>query len=158
MHLLEEFVVVNASMPTVERVMRERDLMQQWMSPAVQFQPLDGWEFTQGDRWSLTLTGLGSLLKADYVVHERRDGLILWAFNGFWEGFDAWHWYPNPTDKRQTVIQNRIEYELRIPGLELIWRMAIGPAMGWDAKVQMERLKKVCESVVVSNEPLAVGA
>lgn len=73
-HLLEEFVVVTASLERVEAVMTEHELMQRWMSGAVQFAPLDGWRFDQGARWRLSLSGLGRLLEADYTVHERRQG------------------------------------------------------------------------------------
>lgn len=143
-YLQEEFVVVAAPLARVEAAMTERALMERWMSPAVRFEPLDGWQFDAGARWRLTLSGLGRLLEAHYVVHERSPGLILWAFDGFWEGFDAWHWLPQGNGGH-TLIQNRIEYDLRLPALDLIWPASVGPLMGWDAKVQMERLKKVCE-------------
>jgi hypothetical protein len=142
-HLLEEFVVVSAPMERVEAVMTERALMRRWMSSAVQFTPLEAWSFAQGARWHLTLTGLGRLLEAHYVVHERRPGLILWAFDGFWDGFDAWHW--QPVGQGQTLIQNRVEYTLRLPILDVVWPATVGPLMGWDAKIQMQRLKQVCE-------------
>lgn len=142
-HLLEEFVVVTAPLERVEAVMTERELMRRWMSGAVQFTPLEGWRFDQGARWRLSLTGLGRLLEADYIVHERRPGLVLWAFNGFWEGFDAWHWMAQTSG--QTLIQNRVEYTLRLSALDLIWPATVGPFMGWDAKLQMQRLKQVCE-------------
>ncbi|PDV96420.1 SRPBCC family protein [Candidatus Chloroploca asiatica] len=144
-HLLEEFVVVRAPMGRVEAVMTERDPMLRWMSGAVRFEPVDGvWTFDQGTRWQLTLSGLGRLLQASYVVHERRPGLILWAFDGFWEGFDAWHWMPQQ-DPEHTLIQNRIEYQLRVPVIDVVWPATVGPLMGWDARVQMQRLKQVCE-------------
>lgn len=144
MYTQEEFVVVAAPMERVEAIMTERDLMERWISRAVQFEPLDGWSFETGARWRMTLTGIGDLLRADYVVHERRPGLILWAYNGFWEGFDAWHWMPAAA-AGHTVIQNRLEYELRVPGLDLIWPLTVEPVMAWDARVQMQRLKQVCE-------------
>ncbi|NJN15338.1 MAG: SRPBCC family protein [Oscillochloris sp.] len=143
--LQEEFVLVAADMDRVERVMTDHELMQRWMSPAVRFEPLEGWHFEPGAPWRLHLTGLGRLLEARYVVHERRPGLVLWAFDGFWEGFDAWHWLPHG-EGSQTLIQNRIEYRLRVPGLSAIWPATVGPLMGWDARVQMQRLKAVCES------------
>ncbi|PDW04360.1 SRPBCC family protein [Candidatus Viridilinea mediisalina] len=142
-HLMEEFVVVNAAPERVEAVMTEHDRMVRWISRSVQFTPLDGWHFEQGARWRLTLTGLGRLMEAHYSVYERRPGLILWAFRGFWEGFDAWHWMQHGND--QTLIQNRIEYNICIPGLSLVWPLTIGPLMDWDAQVQMQRLKQVCE-------------
>ncbi len=142
--LLEEFVEVTAPLERVEAVMTERDLMLRWMSPAVRFEPLDGWRFDQGAPWRLNLTGVGQLLEAHYHVHERRPGLILWAFEGFWEGFDAWHWLPLAAG--QTLIQNRIEYRLRLPIIDLIWPITIAPLMGWDARVQMQRLRQVCEA------------
>ena len=142
--LLEEFVLVAAPLARVETVMTDQGLMRRWMSGAVQFTPLDGWRFDQGAPWRLTLTGLGRLLEASYVVHERRPGLILWAFDGFWEGFDAWHWLPQ--GPRQSLIQNRIEYVLRHPAIDLIWPATVGPLMGWDARVQMQRLRHVCEA------------
>ncbi len=147
MHLLEEFVVVNAPMERVEQVMTDEPLMRRWMSPAVQFKPAHNWSFAQGERWSLTLTGVGDILRANYIVHERRPGLVLWYFNGFWEGFDAWHWMPDQNHAGHTLIQNRIEYELCIPGLDLLWPLTVAPFMGWDARVQMQRLKQVCEEV-----------
>jgi hypothetical protein len=143
--LQEEFVVVRATLAQVEAVMTKRTLMQRWMSPAVQFAPEDGeWSFAEGSRWQLTLSGLGDLLRADYIVQERRAGLILWAFDGFWQGFDAWHWF-TAAAPGQIVIQNRIEYEVRVPGLAALWPLTVGPLMGWDARVQMHRLKEVCE-------------
>ncbi len=149
-HLLEEFVVVNAAMDRVETVMTDETLMKRWMSPAVQFIPLDGWNFATGARWRLRLTGVGPLLEAGYLVVERRPGLILWAFDGFWEGFDAWQWLPWQGNPDQTLIHNRIEYRLRAPGLDLIWPLTIAPLMKLDAQAQMVRLRQVCEEVIVT--------
>ncbi|RRR65945.1 MAG: SRPBCC family protein [Candidatus Viridilinea halotolerans] len=142
-HLMEEFVVVAAPMERVATVMTDHELMVRWISGSVQFTPVDGWQFAQGARWRLTLSGVGRLLEAHYVVYERRPGLILWAFHGFWEGFDAWHWLEQ--DGGQTLIQNRIEYNVCIPGLSLLWPFTVGPLMSWDAQGQMQRLKQVCE-------------
>lgn len=144
-YLQEEFIVVAASPERVEQVMTNQALMRRWMSPTVRFEPLEMWSFERGARWRLTLTGLGRVLESQYVVYDRQPGLILWAFDGFWEGFDAWRWLTFPHDATKTLIQNRIEYNLRIPVLDLIWPTTIGPLMGWDAKVQMRRLKGVCE-------------
>ncbi len=149
-HLLEEFVVVNATMDRVETVMTDETLMKRWMSPAVQFTPLDGWNFATGARWRLRLTGVGPLLEAGYLVIERRPGLILWAFDGFWEGFDAWQWLPWQGNPDQTLIHNRVEYRLRVPGLDLIWPLTIAPLMKLDAQAQMVRLRQVCEETVVT--------
>jgi hypothetical protein len=149
-HLLEEFVVVHAAMDRVETVMTDEALMRRWMSPAVQFIPLDGWNFATGARWRLRLTGVGPLLEAGYLVVERRPGLILWAFDGFWEGFDAWQWFPSQENPDQTLIHNRIEYRLRVPGLDLIWPLTIAPLMKLDAQAQMIRLRQVCEEVTPS--------
>ncbi|NJM08133.1 SRPBCC family protein [Candidatus Gracilibacteria bacterium] len=144
-YLQEEFIVVSATLVQVDAAMTERALMQRWMSPAVQFAPQHGnWSFAEGTRWQLTLSGLGDLLRAEYVVQERQPGLILWAFDGFWQGFDAWHWFA-ASAPGQVIIQNRIEYDLRVPGLAAIWPLTVGPLMGWDARTQMQRLKEVCE-------------
>jgi hypothetical protein len=141
--LQEVFTIVAAAMDRVELVMTGRSLMAGWMSPAVRFEPLDGWRFDRGARWRLTLAGLGSALEADYIVFARRPGLILWAFSGFWEGFDAWQWRPHGPG--QTLIQNRIEYRLNMAALSVIWPVTLGPLMGWDAQAQMNRLRHVCE-------------
>lgn len=151
-HLQEEFVVVAAPLAQVERVMTEQPLMLRWMSPAVRFEPLEGWSFARGARWRLTLTGLGRVLEASYIVYDRQPGLILWAFDGFWEGFDAWHWRPYQDNLKHTLIQNRIEYNLRIPIIDLLWPATVGPLMGWDARVQMRRLKRVCEEDAVGEQ------
>ncbi|NNJ10477.1 SRPBCC family protein [Chloroflexales bacterium ZM16-3] len=143
-HKQEDFVVVRADMVRVGHVMTDQSHMERWTSPAVRFTPLDGWRFDRGARWRLSIPGLGSLLEADYSVFDRREGLILWAFDGFWEGFDAWHWRPHG-GSGETLIQNRIEYRLKVPGLSLIWPATVGPLMGWDADVQMRRLQQVCE-------------
>ncbi len=144
LHILEEFTLVHAPMEAVDRIMTEKPLMDRWASPSVQFKPRNGWSFEKGAQWRLTLTGLGPLLSADYVVYDRQPGLILWYYNGFWEGCDAWHWWQVPTaPQHQTIIQNRLEYELRIPGLELIWSSVMVPLMQFDARIQMMRLQRV---------------
>jgi hypothetical protein len=142
-NIQEDFVVVAADMAYVGRVMTEQALMKRWISSAVVFEPLDGWSFDQGARWRLRLPVLGNIVEANYVVFERREGLILWSYDGFWEGFDAWHWLPQGEGK--TLIQNRLEYRLKLPIIDRIWPATIGPLMAWDADVQMQRLKKVCE-------------
>lgn len=146
MYVMEEFVVVNAPMDSVEEVITSRELMRRWASPSVQFTPKGEWSFEEGSEWTLTLTGLGMLLPAHYVVYERRPGLILWSYTGFWEGFDAWHWMPNVHRREQTIIQNRLEYRLRVPLLHIVWSAVMVPLMNWDARIQMKRLKGVCES------------
>jgi hypothetical protein len=147
MNLLEEFIDIDAPFDTIDRVMTDEALMRRWMSPAVRFRPSDGggWGFEEGRRWQLELSGVGPLLRADYVVHARREGLILWAFDGFWEGFDAWHWWRDPREpQRKTIVQNRIEYEIRNPLAQALWT-PVGLAMEWDARVQMRRLQEICE-------------
>jgi hypothetical protein len=145
MRLLEEFIDADAPFEAVDEVMTQEALMRRWMSPAVQFRPCEGWRFDQGARWQLELTGLGPVLRADYVVQMRQPGLILWAFGGFWEGFDAWHWWGDPRDRaRRTLIQNRIEYHVTNPIARAVWA-PISLAMEWDARVQMRRLQEVCE-------------
>jgi hypothetical protein len=140
-HIQEDFVVVRTGMERVDQVMTDETLMMRWMSPAVRFMPLEGWRFDRGARWQLSVAGI----EANYIVFERRDGLILWAFDGFWEGFDAWHWRPHGDG--ETLIQNRIEYRVKLAGLDLIWPVTVGPVMGWDADVQMRRLQSVCEDI-----------
>ncbi|MGQ9613884.1 MAG: SRPBCC family protein [Chloroflexus sp.] len=153
-YLLEEFVVVTAPIERVERVMTDEALMKRWMSPVVQFTPLDGWQFERGVRWRLRLTGVGPLLEAGYVVVERRPGLVLWAFDGFWEGFDAWQWLPWQERSDQTLIHNRVEYRLLVPGLDLIWPLTVAPLMKLDAQAQMGRLRQVCEQREVARRSL----
>ncbi len=150
MYIQEEFIIVDVPMQMVETVMTDRDLMRRWMSPAVQFTPVNGWQFDEGARWQLGLTGLGNVLTADYVVCERREGLILWHYTGFWHGYDAWHWFALPQNPdQQTVIQNRLEYTLDIRWLDPIWPFTFVPFMDWDARVQMQRLKQVCETASI---------
>lgn len=147
MYILEDFTVGNAPMEAVDRIITDRDLMKRWASPTVQFTPRNGWTFEQGAEWTLTLTGLGPLLKANYVVYDRKPGLILWYYNGFWEGFDAWHWWRAPNNpQHQTIIQNRLEFELRVPGLDIIWLPIMTPLMRLDMRIQMQRLHGVCNN------------
>ena len=73
---------------------------------------------------------------------ERSPGLIVWGFEGFFQGRDRWECQQTA---QGTQLVNRFEFE--IPNLVIRWGFHTFAA-GWtkkDMQAQLDRLKRVAE-------------
>ncbi|WP_414548266.1 SRPBCC family protein [Anabaena sp. CCY 0017] len=144
----EQSIQINATATVVERCITDLTLMQRWLNPALRCEPV-------GEVWS---TDIGSqslfviqipLVKPTLksVVVERQPGLVVWEFQGFFQGRDRWECQPNA---QGTLLVNRFEFD--IPNPIVGWGFN-NFAASWtktDMQAQLRRLKGVAESLVNS--------
>ncbi|MEH2373607.1 SRPBCC family protein [Nostoc sp.] len=141
--VLSQSIQINATATVVERCISDLNLMHRWLNPVLRCEPV-------GEAWS---TDVGSqsrfiiqipLLKPtlNSVVVERKPGLIVWEFQGFFQGRDRWECQPT---ERGTCLINRFEYD--IPNPLVSWGFNTF-AVSWtkeDMQAQLHRLKRVAE-------------
>ncbi|MBW4509000.1 MAG: SRPBCC family protein [Scytonematopsis contorta HA4267-MV1] len=143
--VFEQSIEIKAAASTVERCFTDLTLMQRWLNPALRCEPV-------GEVWS---TDVGSKSKfliqipiikptLNSTVVERRPGLVVWEFDGFFKGQDRWECIPID---RGTELLNRFEFE--IPNSLVSWGFQTF-AQKWtqeDMQAQLRRLKLVAEGV-----------
>lgn len=142
--IFEQSIEINATSTVVERCFTELELMHRWLNPALRCEPIGEWNTDLGGRslfivkipiWKPTL---------ESIVVERKPGLVVWQFTGFFEGRDRWECRENSTG---TILINRFEFE--IPNPLVSWGFQIFAAT-WtqkDMQEQLRRLKKVAEEI-----------
>lgn len=146
--VFEQSIQINATAAVVERCITDLALMSRWLNPVLRCEPV-------GEVWS---TDIGSqsrfviqipLLKPtlNSVVVERRPGLVVWEFQGFFQGRDRWECEPV---EKGTCLLNRFEFN--VPNPLINWGFN-NFAASWtkeDMQAQLRRLKRVAEEVQIS--------
>ncbi len=146
----QQSVFIRANATTVERCFTDRRLMHQWLNPALVCEPVGDWRTSIGSEFDFRLqvpvlpTALRPALRA--VVEARSPGLVVWAFDGFFQGRDRWECQPESDRKSPgTTLLNRFEFTIPNPLVSFGFRQF---AAGWtkqDMEAQLQRLKQVAE-------------
>lgn len=137
----EEFISIKTTPDVVERYLTDPALLDQWRSPLIMLEPLEGDLMSIGSLHRMRLKTL-AMAGASYTVTERDSGHILMTMDGLWNGTDLWRWY---ADGDRTVVQNRVEYEVPDPTLR-VFAMGFGQLFAsLDMRVQMIRLRELIE-------------
>jgi len=140
----EQTILIAASTPTVERCITHQDLMHQWLNPVLRCEPIGPWGTALGDRsrfmiqmplWQPTLIS---------TVVERQPGLIVWEFEGFFQGRDRWEC--QPVDQG-THLLNRFEFKVPNPLVQLGFDWFAANWTQRDMLAQLQRLKAVAEAL-----------
>lgn len=147
--VFEQSVQVQASSTTVERCITDRALMHQWLNPALRCEPL-------GDTWTTALGGQSRfviqipMLEPALVstVVEREPGLIVWAFQGFFEGCDRWECQPIETG---TQLLNRFEFTISNPLVAFGFETFAAKLTKQDMEAQLQRLRSIAERLEASS-------
>jgi hypothetical protein len=142
--VFEQSIQINASSSIVEQCITDRALMHRWLNPLLKCEPIGQWgtEIGSKSRFIIQIPPLKPTLIS--VVKEREPGLIVWGFEGFFQGSDRWECQPN---KEGTYLINRFTFS--IPNPLVSWGFNTFAA-GWtkkDMKAQLKRLKKVAEKL-----------
>ena len=143
MSIFEQSIFISASATAVEHCVTDRELMHRWLNPALRCEPMT-------DTWS---TDLGSqtkfiiqvpLLQPTLIstVVERRPGLIVWGFTGFFKGQDRWECIP---EEKGTRLLNRFEFEIPNPLVAFGFKQFAATWTKQDMEAQLKRLKQVAE-------------
>jgi hypothetical protein len=139
----EQSIEIKASATAVERSITELDLMHRWLNPSLRCEPV-------GDRWD---TNLGAqsrfilqipLIKPTLIstVLEREPGLVVWGFDGFFEGRDRWECQPQSGG---TLLVNRFEFTIPNPLIAFGFDRFAAAWTQSDMENQLSRLKAVAE-------------
>lgn len=146
----EQSIQINATASVVESCITDLTLMHRWLNPALCCEPVGGgsWSTEIGSEslFVIQIPLLKPTLKS--VVVERQPGLVVWEFQGFFQGRDRWECQPT---SQGTLLVNRFEFD--IPNPIVSWGFN-NFAASWtqkDMQAQLRRLKQVAESLVISH-------
>jgi hypothetical protein len=142
--VFEQTIAIKASSTVVESCLSNLELMHRWLNPALRCEPIGKWstELNSLSRFILKIPLWQPSLRS--VVVEREPGLIVWQFEGFFQGRDRWECQPSSNG---TLLLNRFEFN--IPNPIINWGFHTF-AINWtkrDMQAQLRRLKKVAEEV-----------
>ena len=143
MGVFEQSVFIKASATTVERCICDRTLMHQWLNPALRCEPVGGtWstELHSQTRFIIQVPLLQPSLLSTAV--ERRPGLIVWGFTGFFTGCDRWECIPQAAG---TQLLNRFEFEIPNPLVAFGFEKFAARWTKQDMEAQLGRLKQIAE-------------
>ena len=142
MEVFQQSIQINASAEVVELCLTDRVLMHRWLNPMLVCEPIGNWSTELGarSRFIIKIPALRPTLES--VVIEREAGLIIWQFEGFFQGRDRWECQESDNG---TVLLNRFEFT--IPNIIVKWGFNLFAAT-WtkrDMEAQLQRLKLVAE-------------
>ena len=142
--VFEQAIQINASATAVEQCITDRELMHRWLNPSLRCEPVGEWstEIGSRSRFIIQMPVLQPMLKS--VVVEREPGLVVWGFDGFFEGRDRWECQP---DYRGTVLLNRFEFKIPNPFIRYGFNTFAATWTRQDMEAQLRRLKRVAEDV-----------
>ena len=139
----EQSVLIDANSTTVERCFTDRQLMHQWLNPALVCEPVGSWRTSLGSEFDfrLKIPVMAPALHA--TVIERAPGLVVWGFDGFFEGCDRWECQPETSGK--TTLLNRFEFTIPNPLVSFGFKRFAASWTKRDMEAQLQRLKQIAE-------------
>jgi len=140
----ENTVYINASATAVEKCFTDLELMHRWLNPALRCEPVGEWSTDVGGRSRFLIQVPVLQPKLYSKVVEREPGLIVWQFEGFFQGRDRWECYP---EKGGTRLLNRFEFKVPNPLIKFGFDTFASKLTQKDMKDQLKRLKRVAEEV-----------
>lgn len=142
--VFEQSIQIKASAIAVEQCITQLDLMHRWLNPALRCEPVGEWNTEVGSksRFVIQIPLLQPTLKSRVI--EREPGLIVWAFDGFFQGCDRWECRPND---KGTLLVNRFQFAIPNPFIRFGFDTFAAKWTQQDMQAQLRRLKRVAESV-----------
>ncbi|MGB3691355.1 MAG: SRPBCC family protein [Spirulinaceae cyanobacterium] len=142
--IFEQSIHIKASATIVEKCLTDRELMHRWLNPALHCEPIGKWSTEVGSRsrFIIKVPVLQPTLKS--VVIEREPGLIVWGFEGFFQGSDRWECQP---DSEGTKLLNRFKFKVANPVISWGFNTFAASWTKKDMKAQLRRLKRVAETI-----------
>jgi hypothetical protein len=147
--VFEQSIHIRASATTTESCLTDLELMHRWLNPALKCEPIGTWNTTKGSlsRFTIQIPLLRPSLRS--VVAEREPGLIVWEFNGFFQGRDRWECQPT---KEGTFLLNRFEFTIPNPIVNWGFNNFAANFTKKDMQAQLRRLKRVAEEVYLLSD------
>ncbi len=141
--VFQQSITIQVEPAVVDRCFTDLARMHQWLNPALRCEPIDAWDTQVGSRCWFRLQVPLWQPSLHCTVVERGPGLIVWAFDGFFQGQDRWQYDPTP---QGTVLLNRFEFV--IPNALVSWgfQTVAAPWTRRDMQAQLQRLKALAEA------------
>lgn len=140
--VFEQSIEISASVTVVERCITDNVLMHKWLNPVLRCEPVGNWDTNVGSRSRFIIQIPILQPTLDSIVLEREPGLIVWGFEGFFQGRDRWECQPQG---KVTRLLNRFEFEIPNPLIRFGFNRFAAPWTGRDMQAQLRRLKGVAE-------------
>jgi Polyketide cyclase / dehydrase and lipid transport len=140
--VFKQSIVIQASVERVDFTITDRTLMHQWLNPALKCEPIGEWRSDVGaqSQFMLQIPILKPMLLSTVV--ERRLGLVVWEFSGFFVGRDRWECFP---EAQGTRLVNCFEFQIPNPLVAFGFQTFAAPWTKRDMQTQLQRLKNVAE-------------
>ncbi len=142
--VFEQSIEIYTSASTVEHCISDRALMHRWLNPALRCEPIGEWDTAVGSRSRFIIQIPWVQPTLESVVIEREPGLIVWGFEGFFQGCDRWECQPQAQGTR---LLNRFEFEIPNALIRFGFNRFASTWTQADMKAQLYRLKQVAESL-----------
>jgi Polyketide cyclase / dehydrase and lipid transport len=146
--VFEQSIQINATAAVVERCITDLALMHRWLNPVLRCEPVDEvWSTEIGaqSRFVIQIPLIKPTLNS--VVVERQPGIIVWEFQGFFQGRDRWECQPV---EKGTCLLNRFEFDISNPIVSWGFNNFAASWTKEDMQAQLRRLKRVSEEVQIS--------
>jgi hypothetical protein len=146
--LIENQLWIAAPASCVERCFTEQGLMHQWLNPALRCEPVGDWQVTLGRqmRFVMQVPWLKPSLLSTVVL--RSPGLVVWEFEGFFQGRDRWECIPEERNGQAgTRLLNRFEFSIPNPIVKFGFKTFAAAWTQRDMAAQLQRLKQVAEQL-----------
>lgn len=140
--VFEQSIEISASVTVVERCITDNVLMHKWLNPVLRCEPVGNWDTNVGSRSRFIIQIPILQPTLDSIVLEREPGLIVWGFEGFFQGRDRWECQPQG---EVTRLLNRFEFEIPNPLIRFGFNRFAAPWTRRDMQAQLRRLKGVAE-------------
>ena len=147
----EQSIYIEAPVEVVDRTITDQELMHRWLNPALRCAPEGPWSSELGTQTRFVIQV--PLLKPTLysTMMERREGLVVWAFEGYFQGCDRWQCTPESSGTR---LVNRFEFEINNPLIAFGFRTFAMSWTRWDTHAQLQRLKQVAETEFATHPDL----
>jgi hypothetical protein len=145
--IFEQCIVINTNLSRVEKCITDLKLMHRWLNPMLRCEPVGDWGTNLGDRsrFVIKLPLLQPSLHS--VVMERAEGLVVWQFDGFFQGCDRWEC--QSINEHQTKLINRFQFTIPNPLVNLGFQLFAAQLTKKDMEQQLQRLKKIAENMAI---------
>jgi hypothetical protein len=137
-------IAIRTNSTTVERCFTDIALMNSWLNPILRCEALPdtAWSTKLGakSQFAIQIPILRPVLISTIV--EREPGLIVWEFDGFFQGRDLWEVQPQD---QGSLLVNRFEFTIPNPIVAFGFNTFAAKWTKADMEAQLQRLKQVAE-------------
>ncbi|MEM9150714.1 MAG: SRPBCC family protein [Cyanobacteria bacterium P01_F01_bin.3] len=140
----EQSVWIDAPVSIVDQVITDQHYMHQWLNPVLRCNPIDEWSTEVGAR-SIFIVQVPILnLTLNSQVSERAEGLVVWSFDGFFQGRDRW---ACSAEGKGTRLNNQFTFVATSRLMKIGFQLFAAALTKRDMEQQLVRLKRVAENL-----------